>query len=264
MKQPWESKEIKFVLNQYKKGYSRFEIAKLFNSKFSNKRTPDSIQHCINNHGMEISQEIEKVLVIDIETRSLEVKTFGLFDQNIGLNQIVSDGGILSWSAKWLGSNEIFYKDVKGDRNKEKELLKPLWKLMDEATIILGQNSNSFDIKTLNAKFLEFGFGAPSEYKKIDTLRLSKKHFKFISHKLEYMSKKFCKIKKLAHSKFPGFSLWHECEKGNKEAWKEMALYNKNDVLATEELFVAIASFDKTKTTTDAMRAYEAAKKKKK
>jgi DNA polymerase elongation subunit (family B) len=148
------------------------------------------------------------------------------------------------------------YKDVKGNKKKEKELLKPMWKLMDEADIIIGQNSNSFDIKKLNAKFLEYKLGSPSEYKKIDTMLMAKRHFKFVSNKLEYMSKKFCKVKKLAHSKFPGFSLWDECEKGNSQAWKEMRLYNMADVEATEELFLVLSEFDKSEVVTDALRAY--------
>lgn len=260
-KKQWTKPEINFVLKSFSKGYSRKEIARIFNQKFNDTRSPDSIKHCLDVYGLEAEKPLQRVLVIDIETRSLEVKTFGLFDQNIGLNQIVSDGGILSWSAKWLGEKEILYKDVKGNRKKEKELLIPLWKLIDEADIVIGQNSNSFDLKTLNAKFLEFKMGSPSDYKKLDTLRISKKHFKFISHKLEYMSKKFCKIKKLIHQKFPGFTLWDECERGNPAAWREMKLYNQNDVLATEELFVLLSEFDKTQTTTDAMRAYHAAKK---
>ena len=269
MKQPWESKEIKFVLNQYKKGYSRFEIAKLFNSKFKQKRSPDSIKHCIDTHGIYIEKELPKVLVIDIETKPLISYHWGTFDQNIALNQIIEDGAILSWSAKWLGSDKVFYKDQRGKKgkaiNNDKELLKPLWKLMDEADTILGQNSNRFDLKKLNAKFLEHDMGAPSDYKKIDTLILAKRHFAFLSNKLEYMTKKFCKVsKKLSHGKFPGFMLWLECINGNLKAWNEMRDYNIEDVKATEELFLRLAKFDKTEVVASAMRSYEAAKKKKK
>jgi hypothetical protein len=49
------------------------------------------------------------------------------------------------------------------------------------------------------------------------------------------------KYKKLKHKKFPGHELWSECLKGNLEAWQEMELYNKHDVLSLEEFFDAIA-----------------------
>jgi len=257
IKKPWLPKEITFVLNFHKKGFSRKDIARKFNDKYPTRpRTQDSVKHCIEVYGSSIEKSPRKVLILDIETKPMTAKVWGLFDQNISLNQIVDEGGIFSWSAKWIDSNEVLYKDVKGNKSKEKELLKPIWKLMDEADIIIGQNSDSFDIKKLNAKFLEYKLGSPSDYKKIDTLKLAKKHFKFVSNKLEWMSKKFCKLKKLAHSKFPGFMLWDECGKGNVAAWKEMELYNKMDVLATEELFIVLSEFDKTEVVQDALKAY--------
>jgi len=232
IKKSWLKSQITFVLNLHKKGFSRKEISKKFNDKYpTSPRTQDSIKHCIDVYGAYVEKAPKKVLILDIETKPMTAKVWGLFDQNIALNQIVDEGGIFSWSAKWIDSDEVIYKDVKGKKSKEKELLKPIWKLMDEADIIIGQNSDSFDIK--------------------------KKHFKFVSNKLEYMSKKFCKIKKLAHSKFPGFSLWDECEKGNLAAWKEMRLYNMADVQATEELFLELSQFDKTEVVQDALKAYK-------
>lgn len=260
MKIPWTKSEITFVIKQYARGISRANIARAFRDKFAKLRSRDSIKHCIEVHGLDVDKDLKRVLVVDIETKPMLANVWGLFDQNISLNQLEDEGGIFSWSAKWIGEKEVFYKDVKGVMRKEKQLLKPLWQLMNEADIIIGQNSNKFDIKKLNAKFLEYNLGAPSEYKKIDTMLLARKHFSFVSTKLEYMSKKFCKIKKLAHSKFPGQELWNACKRGNKQAWIEMQRYNKQDVLATEELFIVLSEFDKTTNTTDALRAYHAAK----
>jgi hypothetical protein len=118
---------------------------------------------------------------------------------------------------------------------------------MDEADIIIGQNSKAFDIKKLNARFIMHGMNPPSSYKQIDTLSLSKKHFKFTSNKLEFLSEKLnTKYKKLQHGNFPGFSLWKACLAGELAAWKEMEKYNKHDVLATEELYNKLVSWDTT------------------
>jgi hypothetical protein len=263
MQENWTTKQISFILKLHKKGFFRNEIARMYNKVFPTKRSANSIKNAIYHYGSEIEKDLPKVLVVDIETKPMTAKVWGLHDQNIALNQIVDEGGIFSWSAKWLGTSEIMYKDVKGNMKREKQLLKPLWKLMDEADIIIGQNSNKFDIKKLNAKFLEYKLGSPSQYRKIDTLVIAKKHFGFVSNKLEWMSKKFSKIKKLSHSKFPGQILWDECEKGNPAAWKEMQLYNKTDVAATEEVFLALSEFEKTEVVADALRTYHANKKKK-
>ena len=267
--QSWTKKEITFVLKQHRKGYSRYEIARLFNEKFPlNKRSPDSIRHCVATHGADVERDLPKVLVLDIETAPLLSFHWGLFDQNIPLNMLQRDWFVLSWTAKWLHEDKVMYKDQRNKKGKaltnDKQLLKPLWKLMDEADIILGQNSTAFDIKKLNAKFLENGLGVPSFYKKIDTLQLARKHFSFTSCKLEYMSKKFNKVyKKQDHEEFSGFKLWDECMKGNVKAWNCMKTYNNFDVLATEELFLNLAKFDRTEVVTSAVRAYHAARSKK-
>lgn len=191
-----------------------------------------------------------KVLVLDIETSPLISYTWGTFDQNIALNQIHTDWTILSWAAKWLGSpaDEVMYMDQRKNPHNpanEKTILKTLWKLLDEADIVLGQNSKKFDTKKINARFIIHGFKPPSSYRQLDTLQMAKRHFSFTSNKLEYMTKKLCtKYTKLNHAKFSGFELWKACLAGNKEAWAEMEAYNKHDVLATEELYLKLSAWD--------------------
>lgn len=261
-KQEWTKSEVTFVLNLYKKGFSRTEITKAFNSKYLSNRTSDSIKHCINSYGSTIEKDLPKVLILDIETAPMLGYIWGLYDQNIPLNMLVSDWFILSWTAKWLGEDKIIYKDQRNKKGKslhnDKSLLIPLWNLIDEADIIITQNGNSFDLKKLNSRFLENNLGVPSHYKKIDTYLLAKKHFNFTSNKLEYMSKKFNKkYKKQSHDDFSGFKLWDECLKGNIKAWKSMEKYNNFDVLATEELFLNLAKFDRTEVVTSALRVYQ-------
>lgn len=261
-KKEWTKPEIRFVVSQYKKGLGRLAITKLFNRKFiENQRTVDSIKHCIETHCISVEKDLPKVLILDIETAPMLSYVWGLFDQNIPLNMLVKDWFILSWTAKWLHEGKVMYKDQRGKKGKslenDKSLLVPLFKLMDEADIILGQNSNAFDIKKINSKFLEHGLGVPSPFKKIDTYVLAKRHFSLTSNKLEYMSKKFnVKYKKQDHEEFSGFKLWDECMKGNLKAWKCMEKYNNFDVLATEELFLKLAEFDKTEVVASALRSY--------
>lgn len=190
-----------------------------------------------------------KILVLDIETAPILAYVWGLFDQNIGLNQIKQDWHLMSWAAKWLGENEVFYQDQRDAKKLEddKKILKELWKLIDEADYVLGQNSRRFDLKKLNARFLAHGFPPPSSYRHIDTLVMAKKHFGFTSNKLAYMSENFNqKFKKLDHAKYSGFELWNECMKGNRSAWNEMKKYNVQDVRATEELALKFIPWEKS------------------
>lgn len=190
-----------------------------------------------------------KILVFDIETSPIISYTWGIWDQNIGLNQIKDDWTILSWGAKWYNPKDstILYQDNRKAKNvrNDKNLLKGIWKLLDKADIVITQNGKQFDQKKLNARFVLHGMQPPSSYKHIDTLQLAKKHFGFTSNKLEYMADKLCtKYKKLKHDKFPGFELWRECLSGNLKAWKEMEKYNKHDVLSLEELYSKLQPWD--------------------
>lgn len=192
---------------------------------------------------------IAKILVFDIETSPIISNVWGLWDQNVGLNQIKQDWHVLSWSAKWLGDppSKIMYMDQRKAKVLEDDttILKGIWKLLDEADIVVTQNGKKFDQKKLNARFIIQGLQPPSSYKHIDTRQIAAKHFGFTSNKLEYLTDKLCKkYKKLKHSKFSGFELWRECMAGNLAAWKEMEKYNKYDVLSLEELYFKLIPWD--------------------
>lgn len=127
----------------------------------------------------------------------------------------------------------------------DSKILKGIWKLLDEADIVITQNGKRFDEKKLNARFILMGLKPPSSYRHIDTRQIAKKKFAFTSNSLEYMSDKLCKkYRKLKHKRFPGFELWSECIKNNTKAWQEMQHYNKQDVLATEELYLRFRPWD--------------------
>lgn len=182
-----------------------------------------------------------KILIIDIETSPIEAYVWGLWDNNVALNQITKDWKIISWAAKWLDEKKVIQYDLSGGLD-ESDILCKLWWLLNEADIVIGQNSKQFDVKKINARFIEYKMKPPASFQQIDTRLLAKKYFGFTANSLEYMSDKLCdKYKKLKHKKFPGMELWTECLKGNKKAWKAMAEYNIFDVLATEELYKKLA-----------------------
>lgn len=185
-----------------------------------------------------------KILLWDIETSPIISYTWGLFDQNIGLNQIKDDWSILSFAAKWLDKTKVMYADVSKQKNKrdDKTVVKKIWKLLDEADIVVTQNGRKFDSKKANARFIKHRLPPPSPYRHIDTLVLAKKSFAFTSNKLEFMTGFLVPTaKKDSHKEFPGFELWKECLAGNPKAWKAMKEYNIRDVIALESLYKILA-----------------------
>lgn len=194
-----------------------------------------------------MNEDKPKILLLDIETAPIIGYVWGLWENNVALNQIKSDWHILAWSAKWLDDKNIMYDDQRGEKNIEDDsrMLKGIWEFLDECDIVITQNGKAFDVKKLNARFILNGMQPPSSYKHIDTKLLAQKHFGFTSNKLEYMTDKLCtKYKKRKVRKFIGFELWSECLKGNIKAWDEMKKYNIYDVLSLEELYKKLIPWD--------------------
>lgn len=173
-----------------------------------------------------------KTLILDIETFPTEAFVWGLFDQNISLNQIKSPGGVFCWAAKWIHEDFTYFSSI--HLTDRRHMIKAMWDLLDEADEVVGWNSNSFDIKILNGEFAILGMTPPSPYRKIDLMRTVKANMRFISHKLDFVSRTFGIGKKTDHE---GFPLWVACMKGVHKAWVKMEEYNINDVALTEDMY---------------------------
>lgn len=189
-----------------------------------------------------------KCLILDIETAPMLAYVWGLKDQNISLIQVQKDWNLIAWGAKWLHApaTEMMYQDLSKakDMSNDKSILGSLWELLDEADIVITQNGKNFDVPRINARFIMHGMTPPSPFKHLDTYQIAKHTAQFTSNKLEYLTDKLCtRYKKLSHKRFPGWQLWIECLKGNKEAWAEMRTYNIHDVLSTEELFLKLKAW---------------------
>lgn len=185
-----------------------------------------------------------KILTIDIESSPLEVYCWGIWEQNVGIEQIRNDWTILSYAAKWLGKKEIIYADA-GGRGADKVrddsiLLGGLWDLLNAADLVIAQNGVKFDIRKINYRLVASGYTPYAPIRVIDTLTHSRRMFAATSHKLGWLSEKLTDTPKSKHRKFPGFELWLECLKDNPAAWEEMRKYNIQDIKATEKLYLRI------------------------
>lgn len=184
-----------------------------------------------------------KLLFLDIETKPNEGFFWNVWDQNIPKEMITRDWEIISWAAKWQGSKQLLQMDV--ETLSEKQMLKGMWKLIDQADIIVTQNGVKFDARKLNTRFEKHRMGPPSSYRHIDTLKLAKKYFGFTFNSLAYLAD-FLETphRKLEHRKYPGWSLWKACIDGVKDAWREMRKYNKMDIVVLEEVYDRLVIWD--------------------
>ncbi len=173
-----------------------------------------------------------RILLLDCETFPNLVFTWGLWNQTIGINQIVDAGYTLCWSAKWLGEKDIMFSSIHRDGNER--MMKTLHGLLNEADIIIGYNSDRFDLPTINKEMIRVGLKPPSPYKKIDLLKTARNQFRFSSNKLDYIAQFLGLGHKVKHK---GFELWKECAEGDEGAWRKMEAYNKHDVRLLERVY---------------------------
>ena len=172
-----------------------------------------------------------RVLTIDIETSPATVRTYGLFNQNIGITQIVEPTRMLCFAGKWLDESKVHYFSEFHDGTAT--MIKSAWHMMNDADVIVSYNGPGFDIKHLHREFLLAGMPPPSPHQDIDLLRVMRARFKFMSNKLAYVTTALGMETKLDTG---GQALWNAVLDGNPKAWAKFRRYNKQDVVITENL----------------------------
>lgn len=176
-----------------------------------------------------------KILILDIETAPTAAYVWQMWDQNIGMNQIIKPGYVLSYAAKWLGDPRMFGQSL-SNFTKE-EMLRGVYSLLSEADIVIHYNGKKFDIPTLNREFVLLGWKPPAGYKQIDLLPIVRQQFKFPHNKLDYVARALGCGGKLKHA---GFDMWVGCMNNDPLCWAQLEAYNVEDVVITEKLYLKI------------------------
>jgi hypothetical protein len=175
-----------------------------------------------------------KILTIDIEWRPMQSYTWGIWDQNIGLTQIIDDGGLLCFAAKWFGQKNIIFSS---ENDGHDVMVRLAHELLSEADVLVTYNGDKYDIKKLNGEFMLAGMAPPRPYKSIDLLKTNKARFDLPSRKLDYLVQRSGVGSKVPHN---GFELWTGCMAGDPAAWALMEKYNRGDVIVTEKAYLRL------------------------
>lgn len=184
-----------------------------------------------------------KILVLDIETAPTLAWVWKRFKENIGQNQVVQEGYVLTWAAKWVGEDSVssdslhLYPENLALED-DKPLIESIYKMLNEADIVVAHNGDRFDMPILNARMLYHGFKPPKPYRTIDTLKILKNRFRFPSNRLDSVCEYLGIGNKVSTG---GFSLWARCMNKEVEAFEKMVEYNIYDVILLEELYRKIA-----------------------
>lgn len=190
-------------------------------------------------------KKIPNVLLLDIETAPMVLYAWSLFKPVFSHENIAHDWFILSWAAKWLHHSNVMGDVVTPEEAVErddKRICESLFKMLDQADIIIAHNGKRFDLRKIQSRFLIHGIKRPSPYQVIDTLMESRKNFAHSSHRLDYLGKMLVQDEK--HS--TDFKLWIKCCGGDKESLAYMDKYCRKDVLLLEEVYMEIRGWIKS------------------
>lgn len=181
-----------------------------------------------------------KILLFDVENSPSLGWYYDLWKEG---NIVGEKAGwyMLSFAYKWLGEKKVRsyalpdFNGYKPGSEDDKALVKELWKLFDEADVVIAHNGDKFDTRKANARFMYYNMPPPSPYKTIDTLKVARKYAMFMSNKLDSLGDHLGHGRKVVHT---GFHLWKGCMSGDMKAWKHMIKYNKQDVVLLEKLYL--------------------------
>lgn len=174
-----------------------------------------------------------RILTIDIETKPMKVYSWGLFNQFHTIDQIIDDGGLMCFAAKWVGEKDVIFHAEWHDGGFE-GMVQAAHSLLSEADVVITYNGDKFDVKKLNQEFAKLRMPPPRPFKSIDLLKSNKARFDLPSRKLDYLVQRMGVGAKVKHE---GFQLWIDCMDRVPKALAMMEKYNRGDVLVTERAF---------------------------
>jgi len=173
-----------------------------------------------------------KRLTLDIETSPNLADVWSLWNVNVGLSQLRQTGKVIAFAAKWHGSKRVeFYSDF---HNGHADMVSAAHDLLNSTDVVIHYNGTKFDLPHLRREFLLADLAPHKPVAEVDLLNVVRRKFRFVSNKLDHVTRELGLAGKVAHS---GHDLWVRCMANDPSAWALMKRYNVGDVKLTEELY---------------------------
>ena len=196
------------------------------------------------NLGIKVRDMVDdKIITYDIETSRIKAYVWSTGKQYINHLQTRSETTIISIAWKYIGQDKV--KHLTWDEDHcDKKMLEIFLKEYNSASMVIGQNNNSFDNKLINTRAAKHRLFVDRYVKSFDIYRMAKRYFRLPSYSMAYMAKYFGLTLKQSHE---GIHMWDMIEDGTekeqKEYLKKMVDYNKGDIVTTEELYMTLKPY---------------------
>jgi predicted RNA-binding Zn-ribbon protein involved in translation (DUF1610 family)/DNA polymerase elongation subunit (family B) len=175
------------------------------------------------------------ILIYDLETRPSAGFIWRAWDQNISAGQVIEQGHVICWAAKWLNdprSKTMFGCEWEGDD--PDEYIHRLHALMEEADAVLTFNGNKFDEPVLRTEFVLRGLAPTAPHKSIDLYQVVRRQFRFLHNRMDSVAEYFGVPGK---TNTGGFQLWVDVMNREPKALAKMKKYNIQDIRVLEDIY---------------------------
>jgi hypothetical protein len=183
---------------------------------------------------------MSKLLLLDIETAPTVAYIWRMYDENIGVEQIIKPTRVTCWSAKWVGRPGIMF-GAEWHKGGRAGMLQRIHSLLGEADAVISYNGDKFDLPKLMGEFAVAGIGNPGPFASIDLYKTIRK-LGFQSNKLAFAAPHLGVGEKVATE---GFRLWAALEQNDPAARVKMERYNRQDTKLLEKLYKTLRPFIK-------------------
>lgn len=169
------------------------------------------------------------------------------YKKEFNIIEVEEQGFIFSVAWKWRGEDTIYCKalsdfpNYRRDKHNDYALVKFLHELLGQADVAIGHNGDQFDLKWCNSRFIFHRLSPLPPRLTRDTLKISRRLTKQLSHRLDALAQYYGIGRKLAHT---GTHLWLGCYRGDMKSWPIMKRYNKHDVYLMDELLKVLDPWD--------------------
>lgn len=181
-----------------------------------------------------------KIILFDLETSHNIVRAFSLYGYNQPAN-IIKERYILTASWKELGKNKVHSVATvnKGKHDDDFNVVQKLRKVLSNCDAVVGHYSDKFDMRFLNARIIYHGLDPLPPIIQIDTYKIAKSKFNFNANRLDYLGQYLGVGRKNVVNR----ELWDRCEAGDRDAFQEMLMYNRQDVELLERIYLKLRPF---------------------
>lgn len=198
-----------------------------------------------------VDDEIQNIKKPRIVSFDLEVSpALGYFyppTWETGILKTVHRQKLMSFAWQVVGEKKITAMNLsqmpnyKKNPQDDKLLVMELHKVMSNADILLGQNSDQFDVRMARYFFLLNGLEPLAPTKYLDTKKIAKRYFKFLNNTLDNLGEEMGYGGK---TQITYKDLWVAAFlEGDQKSWKLMDKYCKNDVDQTTKIYLKMRPF---------------------